>query len=320
MDLKYANWRGLSYLFAAYSLIAGAYWLLRAGPTMTAGGAFGLHLAIAGGLIAAARNWKPKNRLAEKVIVLLTPWVLWLLAWSEIGWLFEFAAPEYFDPAAARLDRALFGVHWNELLPALWSGRLWREFMTGIYLSYYLLILGPPLILIWRRRHTCFLNYTSGLMFTYLGCFTIYLMFPVQGPRDMALASGTISAVDFVGFFPRIMDFVFRTGDSLGTAFPSSHCAGATAAALLCRRHFRGRAGLLCAAWAVLIIISTVHTNNHYAIDAVAGVGLAILVQIKEHRHEKNTGHRRDRFYRPASRFPAHPARTQSPRVGSGSA
>lgn len=320
MDLKLSNWRGLFLLFAAYSLFSGVMWLLRAGLTPEALTALATHLVISSVLVTAARHWEPGNRWFEMVAVMLLPWVLWLLAWSEIGRLYEAASPVYFDQLVADWDLSFFGLHWNEHLPGLWAGSVWREFMTGVYLSYYLLILGPPLLLIWRRRHTCFLKHTAGLMLTYLGCFTIYLILPVQGPRDMALAGGGLAAADFVGFFPKIMDAIFRSGDSLGTAFPSSHCAGATAAALLCQLHFHGRAKVLCLLWAALIIVSTVHTNNHYAIDAVAGISLAALVHIKELRHEKDTRHRRYGFYRPASRIPAHPAGAAAPRIGAGSA
>jgi len=317
MDLRLTSWRGLFKLFAAYSLVAGTAWIVRGGLTTTALGAGATHLALAGVLLAAARYWEPGRHLIDAVAIMLTPWVLWLLAWSEIGWLFEFAPPAYFDLAVARWDLTLFNVHWNERLPQLWAGNVWREFWTGIYLSYYLLILGPPLVLLLRRRHNRFVKHTTGLMLTYLGCFTIYVIMPVLGPRDMALAAGALSASDFSGFFPAIMDAFFRSGDSVGTAFPSSHCAGSTAAALFCYQSFTGRGRLICGLWALLIVISTVHTNNHYAIDALPGIGLAALVYFKEARHETNTRHRRHGVYRPAPGLGAHPAGAQAPRLGS---
>ncbi len=91
--------------------------------------------------------------------------------------------------------------------------------------------------------------------------------------------------MEAVGFLPKIMEALFRTGDSVGTAFPSSHCAGAVAAALLSRGHFRPRTAHLMALWAGLIVVATIHTNNHYAIDSLAGCLLALLIHAKEVRH-----------------------------------
>ncbi len=316
MDLRQCNWRGLSLLFAAYNIVAGAIWILRAGFTSPALIALGLHLVLAGLLVTAARSLTSDRPVPHLSLALLVPWILWLLSWGEIGWLYETASPVYHDPAVMRWDLAVFGTHWNDSLSSLLPGRFWWESLTGVYLSYYLLILGPPLVLVLLRRWDTLFNHTFGLMLTYLGCFTIYLILPVQGPRDVALAAGGLSAAEFQGFFPPLMDAIFRSGDSLGTAFPSSHCAGATAAALLCRRHFSGRTGLACGVWATLIVISTIHTNNHYAIDALAGIGLATLACLREVRREKSTGYRRHRIYRTATRLASHSAGPEAPGSG----
>ena len=321
MDLSLNSQGKLSLLFALYSLTAGVVWVARLGWTSMSLGALGLHLMLTGGLIFRARHAGSSDQYqcpgsTRTAAAMLWPWLLWLLAWTEIGWLFRAATPLYHDQAIAQLGLAVFGVHWNELLPRLWSGRGWQEAMTGFYLSYYFLIVGPAVILAVQRRRQAFMDHTLGLMLTYLGCFAIYLLLPVTGPREMALAVGSSTAHETVGFLPRLMNAVFAAGDSVGTAFPSSHCAGATAAALLCQRHFSGRVAVLCGIWAGLIVISTIHTNNHYAIDGLAGVGLAGLFCFKGVRHETHTGHGRDRLYRPAPRHATHPAGARAPASG----
>ncbi len=318
MDLRLSRWNSLSLLFAVYSIVAGLAWLVKGGTTPVALLAVGGHFALAGVLVIVFKNINPDFQFPR--IVILVPWIFWVLAWSEIGWIYEIFPPVYFDQAIIQLDLAVFGNHLNETLPGWWSGGILREFFTGIYLSYYLLILGPPVVLAFRRRWTTLLDHTFGLMLTYLACFAIYLILPVQGPRDMALAAGGLAAEEFAGFFPQIMDALFRSGDSLGTAFPSSHCAGATASALLCRRFFSGRIGIVCGIWATLIVISTIHTNNHYAIDAVAGISLAALAHFKEAHRETHTHHRSNRIYRATSCLPSPEPGAQASRSGAGSA
>jgi len=70
-----------------------------------------------------------------------------------------------------------------------------------------------------------------------------------------------------------------RAGDVQGTAFPSSHCAGALAAALAAGEFLARRQRIALLVWAGLIGVSTVHTGNHYALDAAAGLLLALGVR-----------------------------------------
>jgi len=318
MDLKLKNARGLGLALAAYSLFAGGVWVWRDGATaaLIAGAA---HLLIAVGLVTQCYPRSPTFGRRCAPWILLLPWVLWLLAWSEIGWLYAVAPPQFHDGAICGLDLAIFSTHLNLSLPQLWDGALWREIMTAIYLSYYLLIIGPPLWLAVAGRRDAYWRHTSGLILTYLGAFAIYLVWPVQGPRDAALLANSAGGMEAVGVLPKIMEALFRTGDSTGTAFPSSHCAGAVAAALLSRGHFRPRTSRLMALWAGLIVVATIHTNNHYAIDSLAGCVLALLIYAKEARHAEDSGYWCHRFHRPSSRIPSPQRGPQAPRAGAGS-
>jgi membrane-associated phospholipid phosphatase len=115
-------------------------------------------------------------------------------------------------------------------------------------------------------------------MSTYLACFLVYLLMPVLGPREVTAAAGGGTTVAG-GVFGSAINAFFAAGDSLGTAFPSSHCAASVAAAVLVGRHFDRTTGRLALTWAGFIVISTIYTNNHYAVDALAGVTLGFLVQ-----------------------------------------
>jgi hypothetical protein len=297
-----------------------------------------LHLLLAGGLAAGRRGPARAAQPRRPRWAMLLPWALWLLAWTEIGWLYAAAPARYFDHAIGRLDLAVFGTHWNLELSRLWSGAVWREAMTAVYLSYYFLVLGPPAWLAWTGRRDAFWRHTSGLVMTYLGAFAIYLCLPVLGPRDFGLASGVATTAGSGSLLSRLMEVLFAAGDSVGTAFPSSHCAGAVGAAILCQGVFRPAVARTIAVWAALIVVATVHTNNHYAIDSLAGCVLAGLVSAARRQHARNRfralqsrptkeachaevpGHRRHRLYRTPSRVPACPGRSAAPRDGAGPA
>jgi len=117
----------------------------------------------------------------------------------------------------------------------------------------------------------------AALVATYLACFTIYTILPVLGPRIVAAATEGGSGGG--GLVAGLAEGLRQAGDVPGTAFPSSHCAGALAAALAAGEFVSRRLRAVLVAWAVLVSVSTVYTGNHYALDAVAGVILTLGVR-----------------------------------------
>jgi membrane-associated phospholipid phosphatase len=208
---------------------------------------------------------------------LFLPYVLWVICWLEVGWLRGLASPTVHDAGIVAIDRAVFGAHWHDRLGELWPGAGVAEAMQAIYLSYYALVLGPPLVLALRGRHGDCARYTGAVMATYLVCFLVYTVHPVLGPRIMAAT--TPGAGPDSGLVAGFAEGLRRAGDVPGTAFPSSHCAGALAAALAAGEFLSRRRRIALLVWAALISISTVHTGNHYALDAAAGLLLAVVVR-----------------------------------------
>ena len=264
-------------VFAAYSVVLAGVWMFAAETAHVGRAMVALHLFAAGLLVqlpaTGVRGASPWTALRRGY-----PYVAWVLAWSELGWLHRLHVPVGHDAGVLVVDQALFGVHWHqrwaEIMP--WSGL--GEILHLSYLSYYLLILGPPAALALARRRADLDRFTLGLMATYLVCFLVYLALPVYGPRALAVGRGVVEPVVDGGVMAGLVEALRRAGDSPGTAFPSSHCAGVTAVALLARRCFSPATGRWLAVWAALVVASTVYTRNHYALDAVAGVLTAGLV------------------------------------------
>jgi membrane-associated phospholipid phosphatase len=105
----------------------------------------------------------------------------------------------------------------------------------------------------------------------------LYALFPVDGPsHTMARYAGPLTD----GFFYRLSTNAVHAGDSLGTAFPSSHVVGAVSMAILAARWLPRRVALVFAMEGVGVVLSTVYTQNHFAIDSAVGVLLALGVQL----------------------------------------
>lgn len=194
--------------------------------------------------------------------------------WSELGFMHRLRAPLGHDGAIARLDHSVFGIHWHAAwhvaMPEAWLS----ETMHGLYVSYYLILVTPLVATALLRRSEAFRDVSFRLMLTYTACFAAYVFFPVYGPRhsDPTTVAGG-------GIFAPLMERLFATGDSPGTAFPSSHVAGAMTSAWLSLRWLPRPVGIALLAGAIGVAFATVYTGNHYAIDALTGLLFAGLLQ-----------------------------------------
>ena len=196
--------------------------------------------------------------------------------YAEAGLLHSALASPGHDATVAAWDLAIFGAAWHRELHALAPGRWVSETMHLFYASYYLLLVGPPVAAVLTRNGDAFREISLRQMATFTACFAFYLYFPVYGPGHMdPFSAGTRPE----GFFADLVRAAIGSGDSPGTAFPSSHVAGSLTAAWFARGRYPRPVAALTAVGAVGVAFATVYTRNHYAIDAAAGLALAMALQ-----------------------------------------
>ena len=277
---------------AAWNGVAAAAWLVAAlrGPALAPAAAAAPTGAAAASSTTAAAAWATLHAAAAILLPLAWrrlgaparrplgwlrdayPWLVWALAWRELGALHAATAAVAHDAAIVRLDQALFGEPWHRNWALAAPQRWLQETAHFVYLSYFALILVTPLRALARRRGGEFREATTGLVATYLGCFAVALALPVYGPR-LAEGAGTGH-----GIFAGVAAALRAAGDSPGTAFPSSHCAASVMSACLAWRAGARRLAAWLAAWAAAVVLSTIYTGNHYALDALAGTAWALLL------------------------------------------
>lgn len=203
----------------------------------------------------------------------LYPLIVVVVVWSEMGLIRDVTHTHGHDAFVASLDRALFGQHihatWMPAMPYRWLS----EGMFFVYLIYYPAVFVTPIVLLARRRFAAVRDVVFGLAIAYLTCYAAYTLFPVDGPSyTMSRYAGPLTD----GFFYQLARGAVHAGDSMGTAFPSSHVVGAVTIALLAWRWFSRPVAVLFAIEAIGVVLSTVYTQNHFAVDAIAGLFLAI--------------------------------------------
>ena len=220
---------------------------------------------------------RPDTRGATRALRELYPLVLVVLVWGELGLGREFLHAVGNDPVIAAADVLVFGRHlqsvWMPAMPQVW----FSELMFGLYGIYYPMVFGTPVVLLLLGQRDTARRIVFGLAVTYFSCYVLYALFPVDGPsHTMARYAGPLTE----GLFYRLSTGAVHAGDSLGTAFPSSHVAGAVSMAILAARWLPRRVATVFAIEALGVALSTVYTQNHFAIDSAAGVLLAFGVQL----------------------------------------
>ena len=230
---------------------------------------------VAAVLAPAARRAGALGRLLGEFYPLL----LAVALYKHVG-LVNAAGGVAHDELVQRWESAVFGgqpsLDWIRAFPS----PPWSTVMHAAYLSYYLILAGAPLGLWLGGRRSGARGTVFLVMATFYVCYSIFLLFPVAGPRYVfPPARNAATAVPLAVFAHRLLE----GGSAWGTAFPSSHVAAALVAATCAFRGLRPLGAFLLPA-AVLLSLATVYCQLHYAVDALAGAGLALAALFADRR------------------------------------
>ena len=182
------------------------------------------------------------------------------------------------DDVVQRWELATFNTSPVESASAHWPNAVVSELLHAAYLSYYLIVYGPPILLYARGRIDEFRGAVAGLMTMFAICYVVFIVFPVAGPRYEWAPPASL----FDGPVRRLALQLIAAGSSKGTAFPSSHVAVATVQTVLAFR-WSAPTGLLLGALTSCLAFGAVYGGFHYGVDVLAGavlglaVGLALL-------------------------------------------
>ncbi len=142
---------------------------------------------------------------------------------------------------------------------------LWTPFIF-FYLSYFVLLIWTPVYLI-RTNELRILK--IGLLAVIIACvvaYIFYIMFQNKVSRPIILEDN---------IFDRAYNYLNFQVDQYN-ALPSLHVAISTIAAVMFFKS-KSKYFLVVLIWAILIILSTVLTKQHYFLDLVTGLILGVI-------------------------------------------
>lgn len=181
----------------------------------------------------------------------------------------------YFDRQVLVWQRQLFGA-----VPALYlageaPSLLLSELLHAAYLSYYVIIFLPPLIMYLKGDARAFRTTILLLTATALGHYLVFILFPVRGPRYLFPAPD--AGVIETGLLYQLVHTILEGGSTAGTAFPSGH-VGISTAQTIAAFLFLPRLAPVFALLTLGMAVSTVYGRFHYILDVIAAVLLTTAV------------------------------------------
>lgn len=221
------------------------------------------------------------------------PIPLFIVFYRETELLNQMFHAGYLDADFLRLEQWLFGMQPGLELLARFPARWLAEVLYAAYFSYYLMIAGVGLALLWHDQRQ-FAHFIAVVSFVFYVCYTIYIFVPVVGPRivyrslvDEPLPLDVVPAINTDppesvqgAVFFRIMGWIYDHFEAAGAAFPSSHVAVAICTVYFSFLYLRRIRHVHLIA-AILLCVSTVYGRYHYVVDVAAGlVTAAVLIPL----------------------------------------
>lgn len=179
----------------------------------------------------------------------------------------------YHDPRVIRWEHAIFRGQPSLTLVQRLSWAPLSEYLHFAYGFYWLLPAVIFIALYRPGREAAFHDAIFTSLLIFFACYIVFIFWPVEGPL---YRFGPLAAEP--GWFcRRLVDAVLKAGDSRGTAFPSSHAAVAVGLLVVFWRH------RLRLAWVLLpivagLVLGTVYGRYHYAVDAVVGTTVGVVL------------------------------------------
>ena len=218
---------------------------------------------------------RPGLGRAGRIIREIFPLLLLLGLYAELDVL-NAGNPRIYDDVVQRWEAALFGGQpsrdWWRAFPSHFLSLV----LHGAYLAYYAILAFPPVWLASRGNMNGIRHFLLMVMTVFVICYVFFIFMPVAGPYYMfPRPDGWFTD----NVMARLVYGALEDGSSYGAAFPSSHVA-ATVAALVASWRADRTLGRLLVAPTALLTVSVVYCQMHYAVDAIAGLGVGALVSV----------------------------------------
>jgi hypothetical protein len=280
--VRHTNLWAAEQMLVAYLALFSTIALFRVGPSALAARLIGEALGIAVIVLVVARLARSSTSPIRQLFALLPR------VYGLVGDLNHAPGTVIRDATIQRWEAALFGgqpsYQWWQTHP---SG-LWSTILHGAYFSFYAILLAPTSYFVARGKSGDARRATFWIFTAMTVSYVCFVLFPVAGPY-FEFPRPTGPQVE--NAMARLVYATLAAGSAYGAAFPSSHVAAAWASTAAAWAGSR-RLAMWLAIPTALLTVGVVYTQMHYAIDAVAGGVLAVILVTAGYWWEKHGARR----------------------------
>src|SRR6266508_321299 len=223
----------------------------------------------------------------------------WAHLWLQLGIWFGFLAAYQVARGVADLDPArafhngLLVIGWEQTYAhQLWeitlqniaeSSQLLELAVSWTYWNSEFTVIGLALLWVYLRRHDAFARFRNTILLTNVIGLVGYVLMPTAPPR-MFPDFGFADTLGSVGGLNHGSGLI-QLASNPYAAMPSLHAADALIVGITLAYVCRNRlAKLAWALWPAWVWFSVMATANHFWLDIVAGVGVALIALAVIHR------------------------------------
>lgn len=219
-----------------------------------------------------------ENLRHRPILMVMRDWYplpLMLLAYREMGWFAPATHTFRWEPVWVKWDRVLLN-HWGlrDIIES--AGPLFPSLLDISYVMVYTI---APFCMAWLYYRRKMARMDSFLLVFLSGIFGSYLLFPFFPSEPPRTVFPDSDLPQVVTVFRRFTLGMLGTYGIHLSVFPSAHCSGAFSAAFAMREILPEEPWLW--RWlivlAILIATATIYGRYHYAADAAAGIGIALI-------------------------------------------
>jgi membrane-associated phospholipid phosphatase len=180
------------------------------------------------------------------------------------------------------LEHAVFRTPAAPLILQLWRTHWLDVAAVTVHASHFAFFLLFGLVL-WHLRPDHFARFRRALLLVMLIGLAGYVAVPSIPPWMAAVRFHLLPPIDHVvaqiynRSFPELYG-VFDTNPI--AAMPSLHVAFPVTCALIAFQAYGKRTGLVFSAYALVVTLAVIYLGEHYAVDVVAGVGVAVTAVV----------------------------------------
>ena len=211
------------------------------------------------------------DRKSSKILTFFRdcyPFFIFTFVFKEIALVINILFPFWLESHLISWDLIVFGIH-----PTVWVQQFYRPWLTELmafsYWSYYILFPVSGFTLYFQKDKSLYFSFVFRLSVTLLTCYFLYLFLGARGPHE-TLASLPLER-DYVFIFDKFVKSIQDAASISGAAFPSSHVA-AVWVVLIYLFRFKKWLGLTLLPLILVLTVSVVYLQYHYAVDPIAGI------------------------------------------------